>query len=249
MLGDSSMNNFSRIGKIIYSLRNKAGLKQTELAQQLSEMQNRKKPMTAMTISNWETGRSSPNNANLKTLADIFHVDPNYILCITDNINGFLQNSQSNNPKNILDSIDNSQLVEIDMCDISMFHGRPVYVTFKNYTHPSQWALVNKERSSLILTEGIMPLSNKSIDKIYVNNIYFSSITNEIPMDMAKLINSKHPVWCEMISSDAYIKGLYNGWFHHNETHTCLINERGLTLPYEGIDISYIAFQKNRVKL
>lgn len=50
--------------------------------------------------------------------------------------------------------------------------------------------------------------------------------------------------WVELTTSDKYMQGLYNGWYHHNEDKTCLINNRGLTLPYEGLHISYYAYSK-----
>ena len=63
---------------------------------------------------------------------------------------------------------------------------------------------------------------------------------------MAKLLNTEE-IYVEMCTSDKAIRGIYNGWYHHNETKTCLISNNGLTLPYEGLGISYSAFSMGHV--
>ena len=45
-----------------------------------------------------------------------------------------------------------------------------------------------------------------------------------------------------MNTQDRIIQERYNGLFHHNEDHTCLINAIGLTLPYEGLNRAYSAY-------
>ena len=59
---------------------------------------------------------------------------------------------------------------------------------------------------------------------------------------MSTLLRAENVV-VEMITGNEAICGQYNGRYRHNETHTCLINAEGLTLPYEGLGVSYYAYQ------
>lgn len=43
-------------------------------------------------------------------------------------------------------------------------------------------------------------------------------------------------------SPDPGLRKLYTGWYHHNETHTAIINAEGLSLPYEGLNKYYMAY-------
>ena len=48
-------------------------------------------------------------------------------------------------------------------------------------------------------------------------------------------------VFIESISLDPYLRGQVTGWYHHTPEKTCLINDRGLTLSYEGLDVYFRA--------
>ena len=55
-------------------------------------------------------------------------------------------------------------------------------------------------------------------------------------------MSKKEQVWVEMITSDSNISARYNGWYRHNEDRSCLISGLGLTLPYDGLGVSYYAY-------
>lgn len=60
-------------------------------------------------------------------------------------------------------------------------------------------------------------------------------------MDLINVLKSDY-VYIIMNTQDRIIQERYNGLFHHNEDHTCLINAIGLTLPYEGLNRAYSAY-------
>ena len=106
------------------------------------------------------------------------------------------------------------------------------------------------DRSWFILRNGLLRFTDQTIDQIFVSEPYFAyikSTQSNLSLDMSKLLNTKKYVWIEMTTSNSYVRGLYNGWFHHNETHSCLINEKGLTLPYEGLGISFHAYPNRKM--
>ena len=106
------------------------------------------------------------------------------------------------------------------------------------------------DRRSFILRNGQLRFTDQTIDQIFVSEPYFAyikSTQSNLSLDMSKLLNTKKYVWIEMTTSNSYVRGLYNGWFHHNETHSCLINEKGLTLPYEGLGISFHAYPNRKM--
>ena len=83
-----------------------------------------------------------------------------------------------------------------------------------------------------------------------LNCTYYTRIPEElvIPMynlkkrlSMGQLIKSKK-VWIEMITTSDFVRAQYNGWYRVNETGTCLVNNLGLTLTFDGLNISYNAY-------
>ena len=54
-------------------------------------------------------------------------------------------------------------------------------------------------------------------------------------------IKNMEDVFIESISLDPYLRGQVTGWYHHTPEKTCLINDRGLTLSYEGLDVYFRA--------
>ena len=60
-------------------LREKAGMKQIDLAKKLG--------ISRSAVNSWEMSLSLPSIANVIELAKIFHVSTDYLLSVTDNIN------------------------------------------------------------------------------------------------------------------------------------------------------------------
>lgn len=64
--------------QIVKQLRLERGLTQQELANMVG--------LTKVTISQYETGKRKPSFEMIEALADVFHVDMNYLLGFTDKI-------------------------------------------------------------------------------------------------------------------------------------------------------------------
>ena len=60
-------------------------------------------------------------------------------------------------------------------------------------------------------------------------------------LSIQELMN-REPVYIQMNSADSSIRSLYDGWYHHNENKTALINNEGLVLPYSGLKKAYLAY-------
>lgn len=237
-------NTNIKVAKRLTSLRIENNLTQKELAERLSEISKRDTPMTTPAISSWETGRRTPSITFFKYLASIYDVSVEYLQCKTDNPkNTFVE--QKPITIDIEKYYKERQQITIPLSEIGNYDKKPVFVSFKNLTHPDQWGIVNIEKKSIVLAGGVLSISSPIIENIYIDEptyYYFASINGKYPLDNAKLHKTKREMWVELTTSDKGLQGLYNGWYKHNETHTCLINKVGLTLPYEGLGISYRAY-------
>ena len=223
-------------------LRSSNNMTQKEMAERLSELSTRKEPLTVSTVSSWETGRRQPSREMIDCIAKLFQVSADYLECLTDEPNG----SACSLPP----EPEYENQISIPMDKIATLDGKPVFVSFKNHAHEDQWGIVNMDRSSFILRNGLLRFTDQTIDQIFVSEPYFAyikSTQSNLSLDMSKLLNTKKYVWIEMTTSNSYVRGLYNGWFHHNETHSCLINEKGLTLPYGGLGISFHAYPNRKM--
>lgn len=238
------MNNNIKIAKRLAALRVENNLTQPQLAEKLSELSNRETPITIATISSWETGRRTPSVSFFNYLAILYNVTVKYLQCRTDDRNDD-SDEQETNDNDIRGIYNSRKEIVINISEINNFDKKPVFITFKNLAHPDQWGIVNVEKKCFVLSCGILNFNSNVIDKIYIDEptyYYFTSINGSYPLDIAKLHKTKREIWVELITSDKYMQGQYNGWYKHNETHTCLINKIGLTLPYEGLGISYRAY-------
>ena len=62
---------------------------------------------------------------------------------------------------------------------------------------------------------------------------------------MKEMLSSKR-VYISMLNSDQAIRAKYDGWYRHNEDKTYLIQAgSGLILPYEGLNITFMAYANN----
>ena len=229
------MNNNKIIGTRIALLRSEHGITQDQLSRLVSERSTRKVPRSESVVSSWETGRKRPSEENMNILSDIFSVPKDYIRGIID---------KDGNPCGpIQDDTDKNYQIENE--NILHFDGKPVFITFTHENYEDQWGIVNSEKNAIILKNGILVLKSNLACSFYVKEPdyhQFLSESRKKPLDMIDLMHpSREKVWVEMITSNRYIQGLYNGWFSHNENRTALINATGLVLPYEGLNVSYYA--------
>ena len=219
-------------------LRTQAGLTQEDLAIKISEIENRKKAYSSVAISGWETRDKCPPVYTLVTLCDFFDVSADYLL------------GRSDDPRNkrIYERLDCRDHKipgsRVNVNELKKLDGEPVYVEFVDKRAEDKWGVVDICRKRIAFSDSYLHLDRR------LNCVFYTSIpeSQRVPsynrrkrLSMRQVLSSDR-VWVEMITSDKFIKGRYNGWYRNNEDHSCLINTLGLTLPYKGLSISYNAF-------
>lgn len=232
------MSNDNRISAArLAEARIKLNLSQKELAEALSEQLGRRIP--AVNVSAWERGYRSITPKYNDTLCNVLGVSLD-----------FLTGKSNDLPENIKEfsELDEDYIhIELQYVDLFKYNGRPVYVIFKNLEFENGWALNDIDNRRFIFVKGIYNYTEADIKKnmrIYIEKPTFAinrNVHNKKCIEMASMLEAER---CYVVpnSSDEYIRGLYTGWFHHNENRTCLINEVGLTLPYEGLGVTYKAY-------
>ena len=79
-------------------LRDKTGMTQTDLAKRLG--------ISRSAVNSWEMSLSSPSVANLIEMSQIFHVDVDYILSISDKITVDITNLSQEERESIIRLVD-----------------------------------------------------------------------------------------------------------------------------------------------
>ncbi len=132
---------------------------------------------------------------------------------------------------------------------VYLYDKQPVFVVFKNKAYADQWGIIDYKRDEIILaTRKFIRLS--ATKKSQYNEI-IQEILPLVPYEMnlgdngrEQLINLPQAILedrviIKMKSTDPYVTQLYDGIYKHNENRTAFINNNGLVLPYEGINLSY----------
>ncbi len=232
-------SNPSFVGKRIAQLRTERGLTQEQFAQELSALSSRNKTYSLQLVSAWESGRRVPTAETLGIISHFFCVTEEYV-------RGLSSNPDSKETENVRSDL------EIEINDLKLLDGRPVYVEFNNLEHKDQFAIVNADQRTLIMKTGFVRYPNPKIKAIYSNEpdyVFYKSRQGRSPMTLHQLLKTETTlVWVESMSSDPAIRSQYNGWYRRNEQNTALINAIGLTLPLEGLNISYHAYLSSENK-
>ena len=236
------MNSLSKFANRLALLRNQHGYTQEELAEVLSEMQSRKKAISNLSVSGWETNDKFPPVATIISMCKLFNVSSDYLLGLSDDIGSSDKiSAAATETKGIKPDY------HIPLNDIASFDKEPVYVVFKNKQATNRWGIVDMSVKRIIFPDATLSFKNAAnciIYSIAPSDERHAKYNLKRPLSLSQ-INKSETVWIEMISPAPEIKALYNGWYKHNEDHTALINSRGLALPYEGLSISYNAYSSD----
>lgn len=234
------MNTCGTFANRLALLRNQKGLSQVQLAKVLSDLSNRKRQYSVLTLSAWESGDKTPPLHLFSRLCDYFHISSDYLLGRSDDPGN--RNAASTVPANCTSSRVPDYLVTYN--ELPKFDGEPIYVVFCDHRAQDMWGILDWDDRKICFSKSFMSISKQT------KCIYYAQIpeTQKAPKyNLKKRLSIKQvqaadQVWVEMVTSDSAIKAEYRGWFRNNETCTCLINSQGLTLPYDGLSISYNAF-------
>lgn len=232
-------NNIMKVR--IAQLRVGAKLSQQQLAVMLSEITKRKDLLTTSTISSWESGRRRPSPSMIRAMAKLFDVTEHYIMGLSDDPHSTEVTNADVLPDNKL-LHPNTTIEKVDTSIVSRFDGLPLFVTFKDTQHQDQWGIYNDSTHLINMRDFSLKINSETIDSIYTFSPYLAMMST-LPLNFQKMMDADH-VYVTMLSSDPQIQRMYNGWFAHNEMRSCLINKLGLTLSYDGLNVSYYAFSK-----
>ncbi len=212
-------------------LRNKMGISQQEFAERFSELMNRKETLSMMTISNWETGRKLPPTDTIIWMCRFFDVSADYLLGLSSDTG-----SQGKTKKK---SSEEDVWIEIPYSKLPDYDSKPVFITGPDNTIKPQWAILDYAKKVLVLQTMKLTITPK---------LKYSTVTPPELVTIQSLahhylgledVRKRKDVFVESLSQDPYLRGQVSGWYHHTPDKTCLINERGMTLSYEGLDVAY----------
>lgn len=227
-------------GNRVKELREQKKMTQVQMAEEFALFAE-SAPVQAMTISSWEQGLKMCTAETLKYLALFFGVSTDYLLGITDD------------PERDYRAISELDLVSPDAQIISYnelpsVDGMPVVIESNTNAFSPRWAIYDNNNHRFVTKTGIL---NYRPDLRVRSSVPFSSVTMDIlkkSMLSIRQMKAEEHFWIVKIDGTEEEKIKYTGWYHHNEDKSCIINEKGLTLPYAGIGISYNAFS-DEIKL
>lgn len=235
------MDQFA-LGKKLAMLRKEKKLTQTQLASQVMEIADNIGMITGVNVSSYESGNRTPTLERLIAFATFFDVSVDYLLGFDINPKPTTDKKNNENDKPFLEP---DVLIPQNM--LGKFHEQPVFVVCPDTVMHNRWAILDYFNKQLLFLNEIYPIteSTKLYSSVPLSSAY-ASLNLPRPLSINQLLNNNDLFWVETLSSDAQVKGEYNGWYRHNENMTMLVNcANGLTLPYLGVGISYNAFLIN----
>ncbi len=221
-------------------LRHEKGLTQQELANILSELENRGKSYSLLAISGWESGDKYPSVKTIITLCEYFNISADYLLGLTEDPGNKDITAASRTDANSMAKP--NYLIPYNK--LKSFHKEPIYVVFNDKSFEDGWGTYDAVKNRIVFTNQFLYITKD------LNCNYYTKMPEELTrlqynlrkrLTMGQLIKGKR-VWIEMITASDYVRGVYDGWYRINEDDTCLINAKGLTLPFEGLNVSYNAY-------
>ena len=221
-------------------LRQKRGITQPQLAAVVSEMTKREMPYTPAIVSAWETGRRAPSIQAAQAMSALFDVSTEYILGQTNAMNETSADMQTN-------AISQSRIA---YDDLSMYHNMPVYVVFPNKEHENTWGLLDASSNDGYKIKTLkyeLSITKKSDVQIYPREIDYAdanSLKRKNKLGMIQIMESTKPVYVQMITVDAEVRAVYDGWYRVTNNQRFLQNEEGQVLPLSGLNRTYNVYSE-----
>lgn len=218
-------------------LRKNINLSQQQLVDLITDYSDGQYRVSVAQISSWETGERSVPEKYIPIFCQIYNVNEDYFLGESDG-------SKDEHNSICIESQESNKIL-INYEHIYMFDKRPVYVVFLDYLHENGWGIYDMKKNQIQFADYSYKIYAHNIENLAFYALQPGYIVSEPAktkaMDIVSLL-SRSWVWIEMGSPDVAIHKLYDGWYHHNEQMSALINESGLVLPYSGLNKSYKAY-------
>ena len=229
------MEHSRTAGLRIKALRSRKELSQNELAVQFSAYIGKVQPLTAMTISSWETGRKLPPAETLIQLADFFQVSVDYILGRTSERDIDPKQGSSKH-------LEQDIIIPISMLD--MYDGEPVYVVSEAGAIENQWGLVDIARKVIVLSNRAITITGNL--KYYISRRQSDiSIRHNLRYTLALediLAGVYDRVYVKSLAPDEKLRGAIEGWYRVDTEHEALLSKSGRVLSLDGLSIYYNAY-------
>ena len=228
-------------------LRREKKISQAELTREINERYSSDQ-IGISTVSMLETGRRPVSAKYMQVIMDYFKVSKAYLLGFTDDPKEELPQKEIDNLIETGGVGSESDKVQILPSDLFRFHLCPIYVEYPNLYSMNGWAIYDDKTSELVFPDRRVKITDSfwNSDKVRLctlrqeyDTVY--SDNSKKPLDLRRLMEQES-VLVKMTSPYVGVRSMYDGWYHHNEKKSALINNIGLVLPYEGLGISYNAF-------
>lgn len=234
--------NVNKLASRIVILRTESGLTQKDFAIKISEFANKKTYFSPLTIASWEQGQKTPSCEMLVCLALYFGVTVDYLVGLNDSRDGetiVLKKVDDEDPvcKKVMET-------KIPTHELPLYDGQPVYVVFNQKQYRDQWGILDYDTQTVFLAGHRVTMSPTCDYYSYVVPSYLMQRPERRALTYSNMMSAKK-IWIELTTMNSDIKAQYDGWYHHNENKTALINAIGLTLPYDGLEISFKAYSCN----
>lgn len=221
-------------GVRLRSFRREKDMTQNELFLLIRE-HDEKLINSVSTLASWEQGRKLPSLDVIILLTKLFGCSLDYILGLTDQIDVKNGNQEDYNDLKR----------EISFRDLKKFDRMPIYVVFPDMERENQYGILDFTNMKIRFLNEEYPILVTNTCQYYVSIPHycdvFSSQGKNFITNTDAIMNAEN-LYIEVKSLSSTIREEYNGWYKHNETHTCFINEKGLTLPYVGLNLNYFVY-------
>ena len=209
---------------------------QKEFGHRLSELSPKENEVSQSMVSMWETRDRAISMVYLEPLSQLLGVTTDYLMGLTDDEQGLHEEKPGLNYTKD----------EIEYWELYAYDEQPVYVDFsETLAHKNGWAIYNRASDIFVFSNDIIKVTECEKNKAK----YFTTDISRLddPLEQKKALSlqelmNKEPIYIQMLSADRTVRALYDGWYHHNENKTALINNECLVLPYSGLKKAYSAY-------
>lgn len=222
-------------------LRAQKGMTQTEFASNLAEIyesthpDSNVHPINISLVSAWERGLKNTPSKYISSIIKLYGCTEEYLYGESDDPHS-TKKTEFTGCKPLMEPIK----------DLSIYDTKPIFIVFNNFQHNDQWGLCDMEKKRIVCTDFHIPITSTILKNItaYPAQPYQTTKRNmgEVkPLDIISFLK-KDKVYVVMNTHDKQVHMIYDGWYRHNEDKTALINSIGHVLPYDGLNISYLAY-------
>lgn len=228
-----------RFGARLKELRTERELLQRELAEKLSEYCGTRTVITASAVCCWEKGTRKPRIKTLNGIAEFFDVSILYLIGASNERGKYMPISES--------ELNSEESCQIAPADLWRYDGKPLFVKFPRTSYPSMWGIYDAPNDTIVFTTKRLKNASTVTCEFFskeqkTDPEYYSKSSSNLKKCTQEILMKCERVYVELHNPSEYIRGMYNGWYTHNNDHTCLIDSKGHMLEYAWNGDTYTAY-------